>query len=377
MLGPPAHGAPAASRLDEVRARIEALQRKLTESEGVKAEAVDALRESEQAISETNRKVFLLAGRQRELRASLGRLEVRRHQTEESVASQREALGKVLYQQYLAGQAEPLKLLLSGRDPNAVARGLHYLTYVSRARSQLISGLRRELDGLDAITRETEGNSRELAELAAEQAKQKRELEGQRHAREGVLRRVSQQINQQRHQMEVLKHNEERLTRLVERLARQIARVPTPRSHLRNEHVPEAGTDAGSFRQLRGRLKLPVVGELVNRFGSPREDSGLSWKGLFISAHQGDEVRAVASGRVVFADWLRGFGNLLIIDHGGGYLSLYGNNDSLYKRAGDPVRAAEAVAAVGATGGNPDSGLYFELRYQGKPFDPLSWATLK
>jgi len=120
-----------------------------------------------------------------------------------------------------------------------------------------------------------------------------------------------------------------------------------------------------------------VRGELRNRFGSPREDSGLSWKGLFIAAPTGQDVKAVAAGRVVFADWLRGFGNLLIIDHGGGYMSLYGNNESLYKQVGAATVGGETVAAVGNSGGNTNSGLYFEIRYQGKAFDPLEWVNLQ
>jgi murein hydrolase activator len=120
-----------------------------------------------------------------------------------------------------------------------------------------------------------------------------------------------------------------------------------------------------------------VRGELRNRFGSPREGSGLLWKGLFIAAPAGHEVKAIAAGRVVFADWLRGFGNLLIIDHGDGYMSLYGNNESLYKQVGTATRGGETVAVVGNSGGNTDSGLYFEIRHQGKAFDPLGWVNLK
>jgi septal ring factor EnvC (AmiA/AmiB activator) len=120
-----------------------------------------------------------------------------------------------------------------------------------------------------------------------------------------------------------------------------------------------------------------VRGELANHFGAPREDSGISWKGLFIRAQEGGEVRAVAGGRVVFADWLRGFGNLMIVDHGNGYMSLYGNNQALLKRVGDEVRAGDSIAAVGNSGGNQESGLYFELRHLSKPFDPLAWCVVK
>jgi septal ring factor EnvC (AmiA/AmiB activator) len=122
---------------------------------------------------------------------------------------------------------------------------------------------------------------------------------------------------------------------------------------------------------------MPVRGELVGRFGSPRSDSGLTWRGLFIQAPAGREVKAVAPGRIVFADWLRGFGNLLILDHGDGFMSLYGNNEALLGSLGDSVRGGEAVATVGASGGNTATGLYFELRHQGKPFDPLGWLNLE
>jgi septal ring factor EnvC (AmiA/AmiB activator) len=130
----------------------------------------------------------------------------------------------------------------------------------------------------------------------------------------------------------------------------------------------------GHFPRLKGALKLPVKGELLAHFGSARAGGGPTWKGIFIEAPEGSDVHAVAPGRVVFAEWLRGFGNLLIIDHGDQYLSIYGNNESLLKQPGDVVQAGELVATAGNSGGNPETGLYFELRYQGKPFDPLTWT---
>ncbi len=143
------------------------------------------------------------------------------------------------------------------------------------------------------------------------------------------------------------------------------------------ERAPEPQVEGSAFQQLKGRLHVPLRGELVGRFGSPRSDSGLSWRGIFIQAPAGRDVRAVAAGRVVFADWLRGFGNLLILDHGDGFMSLYGNNEAVLGRLGDPVRSGDTVATTGSSGGNTATGLYFELRYQGKPFDPLGWMNLK
>ena len=134
---------------------------------------------------------------------------------------------------------------------------------------------------------------------------------------------------------------------------------------------------AGAFASMKGRLALPLAGDITNRFGQPRADGGLQWRGITIVARPGQEVRAVAPGRVVFADWLRGFGNLLIVDHGDGYMTLYGNNESLLRRVGEGVRGGDPVATVGSSGGSGPAGLYFELRHQGKPLDPLGWSATR
>jgi septal ring factor EnvC (AmiA/AmiB activator) len=366
-------------QLQELRGRIDRLQRQLAESEGSKSEAVDALKASEQAISNANRKLFQLGERARGAKGAMGRLESQRARAEANAQSQQELLAKLLYQQYLAGQPEPLRVLLNRQSPDEIARQMHYLGYVTRARAELIDSLRRDLADIDRLSRELQDKSQEVARLRDEQAAQMRQLEQERESRARVLDQVSHEIEQQRREIGSLKRNEERLAKLVDRLAKEIAKAPVREpARVRNEQLPDAAQNsAASFRELKGRLRLPVVGELASRFGTARPDGGPSWKGLFIAARDGQEVRAVAAGRVVYADWLRGFGNLIILDHGGGYMSLYGNNDSVYRQVGDTVKAGDPIAAVGATGGNTQTGLYFELRFQGKPFDPLSWVSLK
>jgi septal ring factor EnvC (AmiA/AmiB activator) len=137
---------------------------------------------------------------------------------------------------------------------------------------------------------------------------------------------------------------------------------------------PPPPPDGNAFAALRGKGKLPVKGELAATFGAKRAD-GPSWKGIFIKAGEGSDVRAAGAGEVIFADWMRGFGNLIIVDHGGQYLSIYGNNQSLLKRPGDRVKAGDVIATVGNSGGNEHSGLYFELRHQGRAIDPLAWLN--
>jgi septal ring factor EnvC (AmiA/AmiB activator) len=378
IAAPSAHAGPS-DQLEELRGRIERLQRQLAESEGSRTEAADALRASERAISDANRRLFHLTERSRDGKAVMARLQTQRARAEESAQTQQALLARLVYQQYLSGQPEPLRLLLNRQDPDEMARQMYYLGYVTRARADLLATLRRDLSDIERLSREVQDKTTELGRLRIEQSAEKRQLERERESRAKLYERVSSQIEYQRKEIGTLKRNEERLARLVERLARELARTP-PREtgRVRNDQLPDAtANSAASFRELKGRLKLPVIGELANRYGSPRADSGLSWKGLFIAAKDGQEVRSVAPGRVVFADWLRGFGNLIILDHGGGYMSLYGNNDSLYREVGDEVKAGDPIAAVGATGGNSQTGLYFELRFQGKPFDPLSWVTLK
>jgi septal ring factor EnvC (AmiA/AmiB activator) len=361
--------------LRQLRGRIDALQKRLAASEETKSETADALRESERAISETSRTLYELAGRQREAQARLAELRGQSQRTSADIKTQQARLARLLYQQYIGAQPDALKLLLNREDPNQIARELHYLTHLARARAELIRGLRSNQGRLNELARATRQQSADLAVIHAEQQAQRRRLESEKRAHKMVLVSVSRQIEKQRREISTLQRDENRLARLVEQLSRMLSRS-RPEA-LRNERLPDAAGDGSPFTQLKGRLNLPVRGELRNRFGSPRQDSGLSWKGLFIAAPAGQEVKAIAAGRVVFADWLRGFGNLLIIDHGGGYMSLYGNNESLYKQVGAATRGGETVAAVGNSGGNTDSGLYFEIRHQGKAFDPLVWVNLK
>jgi murein hydrolase activator len=375
----PALQAGPKDELKEIRDRIEALQKQLTESESSKAEAADALKDSELAVSQTSRQLYQISGQRREVNSALSRLQTRARIVESSIAEEQVVLGRLLYQQYIGGQSDALKLVLTGEDPNDIARQLHYLSYVSRARAELLASLRENLADLDKLTGETRRKSTELHSLQSEETLQMRRLEKEKAQRQQIYAKVSDDIEKNRKQLSTLKRDEERLTQLIERLAREAARKTTrkPGKRITNQALPNADNGSGPFRQLKGKLRLPVIGELTNRFGGQRLDSGLSWKGLFISTKPGREVKAVAGGRVVYADWLRGFGNLLILDHGDGYMSLYGNNESLLKQVGEEARAGDTIAAAGNSGGNPDSGLYFELRFQGKPFDPIPWVTLK
>jgi septal ring factor EnvC (AmiA/AmiB activator) len=264
----------------------------------------------------------------------------------------------------------------------------------------MIDALRADLAQLTALQQQTEQKSTELAQLQAAREAEQKKLQADKLAREQVLRKLSVQIQQQQRQIATLKRDEQNLTKLVERLnrlmAQQAAReAARAREAQQAQKKQPAGQDAAGqprrpvavntdtpvafrsdrpFSRLQGSLRLPVAGELMNRFGAPREGGGVNWRGLFIRSAQGTAVKAIAAGQVVFSEWLRGFGNLIIVDHGEGYMSLYSNNESLYKQVGERVQPGDAIATVGNSGGQPDTGLYFEMRHQSRPVNPLLWV---
>lgn len=362
--------------LDNLRQRIAEMQRDLEKTSESKSEAADALRESERAISNSNRELATLSEQQREADRKLATLQTEAQRLSGDIAGQQSRLGELLYRQYLDGQQDYLKLLLNNQDPNQAARDLTYYRYIARNRAAWLSSMRGNLEALDAVSRSTREQREQLAGLRAEQLAQKKTLEKEQRARQQMLGKISQQLRQQRREIGRLQRNEQRLAQLVEKIAKMLAR-PKSRSLFRNNDLPDDRFDGEPFGQLKGKLTLPVAGTVTNRFGDTRPDSTVRWKGLFLRTSAGQSVKAIAAGRVVFADWLRGFGNLIILDHGKGYMSLYGNNETLYKQVGDVLRGGETLASVGNSGGNEDYGLYFELRHESRPLDPMDWLAAK
>lgn len=378
--------APADAKREELKGlqeRIQALQKDLAKTEGSRADAAEELRETEKAISDANRRLRELNGERARAQASLDNLNLQSQKLSSRIAAQQAQLGRLLTRQYYAGETDALRHLLSGDDPNQLARDAHYLGLLSHAKAGLIRDLGGILEEKKHLASLAHDKTAELAEIEKNQQRERSGLVEQQKQRQAVLARISDRIKTQRREVEKLKRDEKRLARLIEGLGRIVAKPKRPASSraqapaLRNERTPDATLPADAFARMKGRLALPTRGELANGFGTPRQDGGTTWKGVFIRADGGAEVKAIAPGRIVFADWLRGFGNLAIVDHGDGYLSVYGNNESLYKAVGDPVKAGETIASVGNSGGNPETGLYFELRHLGQPIDPLKWVSLR
>jgi len=365
--------------LKDLRGRIEALQQELEQASEDRSEAADGLKKSERRISNVARSLRDLESKQRRLARELKKLEEEARLVNGEITDQQKRLAILLRERYVQGGNDAMKLMLNGQNPGEVARNLEYYGYIGRARAEIIREYQDSLSRLSALKDKTQVQRDNLSQVKSDRVAQKKTLEDEKSTRQQVLYKLSEQIRNQRKEIDTLVRDEKRLARLIERLARMA--VPKPQSTVKPgqkvNRVADSSLAGLDFDRLKGKLALPVAGEILHRYGQNREGGGPAWKGLFIRARQGQEVRAVGSGQVAFADWLRGFGNLLIIDHGDGFLSLYSNNESLYKQPGDPIRAGDVVAAVGATGGQDEPGLYFELRRQGKPFDPLTWVNLK
>jgi septal ring factor EnvC (AmiA/AmiB activator) len=388
------------SELEALKRRLQTLQQEFRDTQAHRQEAADELRQSERAISSAGRQLRELDSERQRAQGSLAVLNQQSEATAARIRQQQAHLAQALKAAYQRGQGDALKLILNGADPNQTARDLRYLAHLSRAQHEMIASLRADQAQLAALRQQTVQKSTRLSQLQAAREAEQKKLLADKLARKRVLLKLSEQIHQQRREISSLKRDERSLTELVERLnrlmaqqaertaararaAQQAQRKQTakkdaagrPRRPVAGNAVtPQAFRSNRPFSRLKGSLRLPVAGELTNRFGTPREGGGVSWKGLFIRAAQGSAVKAIAAGQVVFADWLRGFGNLIIVDHGEGYMSLYSNNESLYKQVGERVQAGDAIAAVGNSGGQADTGLYFEMRHQSRPVNPLLWV---
>lgn len=377
------------ARLDAVREQRSALEQQLKQAESSRAATADQLRETEQAISAVGRKLRVLGDERAAARAELDERERELRQLERQVAVRQTQLAQLLRHQFRPPGDDALASLLAADDPTEMARDRHFLALLSQAKATLIADLRRDAGETRRLAGEVQQRSDRLADLARREEEERVTLRQRQQERKAVLAQISSQIRAQRREIETLRQNEARLGKLIASLAKRTAAKPPPatKKPAAAGKVPSAApavepvNAGGDFARLRGRLLQPVRGSVAARFGARREDGQSLWKGMFFRAAEGSDVRAVASGTVVFADWLRGYGNLVIIDHDDDFLSVYGNNEALLVDVGKKVGAGSTVATVGSGagggagggGGQPESGLYFELRHQGRAFDPAKW----
>ena len=379
--------------LSDLHEKIQALKKELDSNQEAHKDATDELKDSETAISSANKKLRDINQKQKKNKNKLNSLKKESLNLNENLNQQQQQLSSLLRQQYMHGGHSYSQLILQNKNPSEIARNVKYFTYIAKQHAKVIDNMQGSLVQVKKLNLKTAATLQEVADLKTKQVAEKAELEQQKQQKSKVVNTLSKQISAQRNEIDKLKRDEKSLSNLVERLAKiipkkikkmakkkQLNKVEnideTPSQTLaKNEETPTDAYSGSNFSALKGKLRLPVRGDVTNRFGAARADTGVTWKGLFIKAAEGNEVKTVADGRVVFADWMRGFGNMIIVDHGNGYMSLYGNNQAILKTVGDEVNAGDSIASVGNSGGNESNGLYYELRRQSKPFDPMSWSA--
>ncbi len=413
----------ARSDLGDVQRRIRLLEQAIAENEATHSEAERERARTERAVTAARRTLHDTAAALKEAEGALQEAETAHAEVAARIEQRQQELAAWTTRQYMGG-ASDMAPFLAARDPNQIARDLHYLEHLGRARLELIAALRADLDEQRRLAETIAARRDSLSALHAEQQQQASTLEQRLAEREQALTSLTAELGRQRQVVNALRQDEEQLGKVLEVLARRQAEREAARRRAEAQRAAEAAeaaeraaaeraaarppqasdvpqpqerpravratpdvrpaaqapqgvspTPAGmSFAQLQGRMRLPVPGELVARFGARRAEGGTPWRGVFIRARNGEDVLSVAPGEVVFSDWLRGYGNLIIIDHGSEYLTIYGYNDALYRNVGERIEAGVPIAGVGASGSMQESGLYFEVRHKGQPVDPLKWV---
>lgn len=370
-----------------IQKKINKLKKNLSKTKEAKHDVADALKKSETAISTANKELHKIRQEQKKNESKLNSLKKQSLTVSDKLALQQKQLGKLLYQQYAQGNQSYAKLILESKNPSQISRDLKYQSYIAKAHTKLIDDMQSNLNEIKQLNTQTTSALQKVADLKVQQEKERKTLQKQKSEKALVLKKLSKEITAQRGEIKKLKRDEKRLSDLVIKLAKiakqkqqkkkKKQKKKSPNIVANNKQTPDNRYAGKKFSSLKGKLKLPVRGKVMNRFGRKRKDGGLSWKGLFIRAKEGTSVKSVAGGRVVFAEWMRGFGNLVIVDHGSGYMSLYGNNQTILKNVGENVKGGDVIAAVGNTGGNKSNGLYYELRKKSVPFDPLKWSSVR
>lgn len=348
-------------RLENVQLQIQQLTDELAKKRAREDKARNELSRLEKRLDASHRK--LAQARQRQTLAKQERQQLikQRQSIERSIEQDLGLAAQVLRAAYANGHQPALKLLLNQGDPERIARAMGYLSYINRERQKTLEHARSQLDKLADIYANLERSQRDLSGLEQGIKDQIERLQSTRSLRTALVQSLNKSIQRSTNRLAQLKGDEKRLRQLLEQLDSALNDIP-------------ADISQRSMRQFRGKLPWPTKGKLLVRYGSTKSDGSLHWNGVMIGAKAGQPVYAIARGRVVFADWLRGQGLLLIVDHGDGLMSLYGHNQSLYKAVGDWINPGELISSVGNTGGQSQPALYFEVRDKGRPKNPKKWC---
>ena len=379
--------APYQEQRREIQERIGTLHHRIAEGEKSHASTVAQLGAVESAIEESTQRIRQLSESRSRLLAEIVQFQDQARQLGQQTATQQDQLSSLLHHQFVREgwrDDDALRFLPADRrDPTTAGLDAHFLGLLLRAKAELIADLRKAATERRELENSLRRKNDQLVVIEESQRHERMTLLDQRRRHQSLLSRIGERIKVHQRELAVLQRDEKRLTRLIERLRQGAAKRPVPaiRDRARGKAPSAAGKiDAASsesgdgFPATKGGIsRLPIQGEIIGRFGTSRPEGSATWKGLFIRASEGADVRAVASGQVVFSGRFPGFGELVIVSHGDDLLSVYGNNGARLRQTGESVKVGDVLATVGHHD-DLGSGSYFELRYRGKAFDPLKWT---
>jgi septal ring factor EnvC (AmiA/AmiB activator) len=347
--------------LRAIRTQIKDVQSRISEARQDVDLYLTELQQNEMAIAAVS---GLLETLQNDVSRQLELLEQLRQESDAQTRllnTERELLAQQVRAAYKTGRHDSLKLLLNQEDPGLVGRMMAFHDYYNKARTTRITEVNITLQNLQRVKAQIDAETLKLESLREEQIVRLAELGEYRDSRTSVIRKLEEYIYSQDRELQDLQKDEQELAGLLNNLEQE-------------QSVVEMYEELPPFDSLKGKLNWPVAGNMITRFGSIKRDGKLRWNGVRIAAKTGTDVMAISPGKVIFADWFRNLGLLIIIDHGAGYMSLYGHNERLMKKPGDYVAAGEPIAKVGDTGGQTESAVYFEIRQQGEPINPGLWC---
>lgn len=347
--------------LEEVRDRISELKQSMDDAARDRDRLTGELQNAEITIAEQRQRLKDLERERTFTEKRRAELDVAIDEREAELEREAETLGSQLRAAYMSGEQERLKLLLNQQDPATLGRLMRYYRYLNDYRTGNIDTINRRIRELAELRSQVAAEEARLTAIAKERYAELAELNGAQEKRQSLLASVRQKIADEGQEIDRLAAEERDLARLVDELTSILSDYPI--------------SSEDPFAEHKGRLTWPVAGALTHDFGQPRAGGQLKWNGVVLAAPRGREVRAVYHGRVAFADWLAGMGLLVIVDHGDGYMSLYGYNETILKNAGDWVAPGDVIATVGDSGGQQQAALYFEIRRNTRPVNPRVWVT--
>jgi septal ring factor EnvC (AmiA/AmiB activator) len=355
----------------EVQQKLEALEteiakfRELLEStEGQKSSLEQNLENNEKKISEILNNIRLLQNDLKKTQQNLSSLGDQQNDLVDSQREQQSLISSQIRASYELGNQPYVKVMLNQQDPNQISRMLAYYDHFNKARINQIETYEATIQDLAVVEGEILIENQQLKQRQLKLQSQEAGLRSAQQEKRKTLAGLNTEIKKTGSEIKLKLADREQLEAILSRITVGVASIPSPKQ-------------SKPFLSVKGKMLLPVAGKVSHRFGTRRSDGKQKWNGVFIDAAEGDPIYSIHYGRVVFSDWLRGFGLLLIINHGEGYMSLYGHNQVLYRQTGDWVAAGDLIANVGNSGGQSKSGLYFEIRNAGKPSNPQQWCQIR